>query len=128
MSDEHKAALAEGRRSARAVKAYLEAIEANKPKRGRKRSSESIEKRLAAIASEVESVSPLKRLSLIQERLDLTEELAKLGETVDLTELEAGFIANAKDYGNRKNISYTAWREQGVSAAVLAKAGISRAS
>ena len=32
MSDEHKAALAEGRAQGRAVRLYLEAIEANKPK------------------------------------------------------------------------------------------------
>ena len=37
MSDEHKAALAEGRAQGRAVRAYLEALEANKPRRGRKR-------------------------------------------------------------------------------------------
>src|SRR5689334_9539098 len=37
MSDEHKAALAEGRAQGRAVRLYLEALEANKPKRGRKR-------------------------------------------------------------------------------------------
>ena len=49
MSDSHKAALAEGREQGRAVRRYLEALEAHKPKRGRKRTPDSVQKRLAAI-------------------------------------------------------------------------------
>ena len=49
MSDEHKAALAEGRNQGRAVRGYLEALEAHKPKRGRKRTPDSIKKRLERI-------------------------------------------------------------------------------
>ena len=54
MSDEHKAALAEGRKQGRAVRNYLEAVEATKPKRGRKRTPESIEARLGRIDEEIE--------------------------------------------------------------------------
>src|SRR5262245_27658279 len=39
MTDAHKAALAEGRNQARIVGNYLEAIDAHKPKRGRRRTS-----------------------------------------------------------------------------------------
>ena len=46
MSSDHKAALAEGRNQARAVGNYLEALEANKPKRGRPRTVDSVKKRL----------------------------------------------------------------------------------
>ena len=46
MSDEHKAALADGRAQGRAVRAYLEALEANKPRRGRKRTPESMRARI----------------------------------------------------------------------------------
>ena len=47
MSDAHKAALAQGRAAGnRAVRNYLEALEAHKPKRGRKRTPDSIKKRL----------------------------------------------------------------------------------
>ena len=53
MSDDHKAALAEGRSQGRAVRVYLEALAANKPKRGRKRTPDSITKRLDAIAAEL---------------------------------------------------------------------------
>jgi hypothetical protein len=43
MSDEHKEALARGRHEGRVVREYLEALRATKPKRGRKRTPESIE-------------------------------------------------------------------------------------
>jgi hypothetical protein len=43
MSDEHKAALAEGRNQGRAVRRYLEALDAHKPRRGRKRTTESMQ-------------------------------------------------------------------------------------
>ncbi len=93
MSDEHKAALAEGRNQGRAVRRYLEALEAHKPKRGRKRTPESIQKRLARIEVDLASADPLKRLQLIQERLDLQNELEHANTKVDLTELEAEFVA-----------------------------------
>ena len=128
MSDEHKAALAEGRNQGRAVRRYLEALEAHKPRRGRKRTPESIQKRLAKIESELENADALKRLQLIQERLDLTSELESVEAKVDLSELEQGFVDAAKPYSERKGISYAAWRELGVDAAVLKRAGISRSS
>ena len=80
MSDEHKAALAKGRNEGRAVRAYLEAIDQHRPKRGRKRTPESIGKRLEKIAVELDTVDPLKRLTLIQERIDLEAELEKMGK------------------------------------------------
>ena len=39
---------------------------------------------------------------------------------------EPFFVKSAKGYGERKGISYAAWREVGVSAATLKAAGISR--
>lgn len=128
MSDEHKAALAEGRNQGRAVRRYLEALEAHKPKRGRKRTPESIKKRLDRIDAELADADPLKRVQLIQERLDLTSELDSAGAKVDLSELEQGFVDAAAGYSERKGISYAAWRELGVEAAVLKRAGIRRAS
>ena len=126
MSSEHKAALAEGREQGRAVRAYLEALESNHPKRGRKRTPESIEKRLAVIDGALADADPLKRVQLLQERLDLTDELAKLTDTTDLTMLEAGFVKAAAGYSERKGISYATWREVGVPAATLTAAGIKR--
>ena len=126
MTDEHKAALAEGRIESRAVKKFLEALDENKPRRGRRRTKEGIEKRLAQIETDLPTSNPLNRVKLIQERMDLTNELNASDEPVDLSGLEAGFVKNAKSYSERKGISYAAWREAGVDAAILKKAGISR--
>ena len=128
MTDEHKAALAKGRAEGRAVKAYLDAVAANKPKRGRKRTKESIRKRLAAIDVELTRVEPIKRLQLVQERMDRESELEAMDDKVDLTALENGFVAVAQQYGARKGISYAAWREIGVDASVLKRAGIARST
>jgi hypothetical protein len=126
MSDEHKAALAAGRNEGRAVRRYLEALEAHRPKRGRKRTPESIQKRLDTIDNQLTAADPLSRVNLIQERMDLQSELAAMDEKVDLTELETAFVRAAADYSSRRGISYAAWREAGVTASVLKQAGISR--
>lgn len=128
MSDEHKAALAEGRNQSRSVRVYLDALESHRPKRGRKRTTESISRRLRAIEVELRTADPLKRVQLVQEQLDLTSELQTMGATIDLSALEADFVRAAKSYSERKGISYAAWRAVGVSPAVLKKAGISRSS
>lgn len=130
MSDEHKTALAEGRAQGRAVRAYLEALETNKPKRGRRRTPDSIRRRLETIETESEDANALQRLQLTQERLDLTAELEHLetANSTDLTALQADFVAVAKDYATRKGITYAALREVGVPAAVLKQADISRAN
>ncbi len=127
MSDEHKAALAEGRNQGRAVRRYLEALDRHRPKRGRKRTRDSIQRRLGRIEEELAAADPLKRLQLIQERLDLSNELGTFDDQVDLSGLEEEFVKAAADYSARKGISYAAWRELGVQPDVLKKAGISRA-
>ncbi len=126
MSKEHKDALAQGREEGRAVRRYLEALELHKPRRGRKRTPESIQRQLAAIEENLANADPLSRVQLIQQRMDLHRELEAKSQTVDLSALEADFVGAAKGYGQRKGISYAAWREAGVDAAVLKKAGISR--
>ena len=128
MSNEHKEALALGREQGRAVRRYLEALDLHKPKRGRKRTAESIQKQLASIEERLASADPLSRVQLIQQRMDLQAELETKGQTVDLGALEADFVKAARDYGSRKGISYAAWREAGVDAAVLKKAGIARSA
>jgi hypothetical protein len=128
MTDEHKAALAEGRTQGRAVRNYLDALAATKPKRGRRRTAESIQKRLAAIESELNGNDPLKDLNLRQERRDLQAELVGFDDKPDLAAVEQGFVEAAKGYGQRRGISYEVWREAGVPADVLKKAGISRGS
>jgi hypothetical protein len=126
MSDSHKAALAEGRDQGRAVRRYLEALEAHKPKRGRKRTTESVQRRLAAIDEKLADADPLTRLHLTQERMNLETELSATGNTVDIQALEDDFVAAAAPYGARKGITYAAWRQLGVDAAVLRRANIRR--
>ena len=126
MSSTHKAALAQGRDEGRAVRRYLEAIEHNRPKRGRKRTPESVGKRLEVVNDQLGSADPLSRLHLIQEKTDLEAELARASSTNDLDTLEKAFVKVAKAYGQRKGIEYNAWRAAGVSAAVLHRADITR--
>ena len=123
MSDEHKEALARGRTQGRAIRTYLEALETHRPKRGRKRTAESIERRLERIDDEISVADPMKRVQLTQERIDLTYELENLQGVVDISDLEAAFVEHAWDYSQAKGISKAAWREAGVSAAVLRNAG-----
>lgn len=123
MTEEHKQALAQGRREARAIKRYLKALESRKP--GRPVTKESLEKRLAKTDEKIEAEdNPLKRVELIQTKLDIEDQLAKLEETADFDEMEADFIEHVKSYSDRKDISYTAWREYGVPAATLRAAGV----
>lgn len=51
-----------------------------------------------------------------------------MGSGVEISDLEDAFIEVAKGYGDRKGISYATWRDVGVSAATLKRAGVSRTS
>ena len=126
MSDEHKAALAKGRMEGRIVREYLEGLRATKPKRGRKRTADTIQQRLDAIEAELATASPLDELLLVQERRDLEAELAAKSNSIDMDAREADFIEVAKSYSESKAISYASWRDVGVPASVLKQAGISR--
>jgi hypothetical protein len=128
MSDEHKAALAEGRAQGRAIREYLEALETHRPKRGRKRTPESVKKRLERVETELFDADPIRRVALIQERMDLENELQAADGGVDLVSLERDFVRFAREYSSRKGISYNAWREVGVSPATLKAAGITRSA
>lgn len=131
VTDQHKAAMAAGRVQSRAVRNYLEALKTLRPKRGRKRTQESVEKRLVEIGAELAIAGPLKELDLRQERRNLEEELKSFQtkrSAVDLPALERQFVKVAKSYGERKGISYGAWREIGVSTETLKAAGITRGS
>jgi hypothetical protein len=126
MSDEHKAALAKGREQGRAVREYLAALEQER-KPGRKVDRGTVEKRIDEVQQRIDDEpDPAKRVELIQRRLDLEEQLVAMQGEVDLDALERGFVDAAAEYSERKGISYTAWREAGVPAAALKRAGIRR--
>jgi hypothetical protein len=128
LTDNHKAALAQGRTEGRAVRAYLEALRENKPKRGRKRTSDSINKQLKSIDEQLKTADPVTELRLVQTRRNLKAELDGMGSNVDLKSIEDEFVKVAASYSERQGISWASWREVGVPASVLTRAGLSRQS
>ena len=128
MSDEHKAAIAAGRIEAAAVRDYLDALETSKPKPGRRVSPETLASRKADIDAQLAAggMKPIKQLELMQDRRDIDAQLAELQTEPDMGAAEIGFIKHAASYGTRKGIQYATWREAGVPAEVLARAGITR--
>ncbi len=82
--------------------------------------------RLAAIETALPDADPMARLQMVQERRDLEQAIEAAETTVDLTALEDNFVTAAQDYGDRKGISYATWREVGVPAVMLKRAGIGR--
>jgi hypothetical protein len=127
MSASHKSALARGRSESRAVALYLEALNSARGRPGRKRTPKSIDERLAAISRLFPASSQLQQLEFIQERMNLEAEKAKLGSRGDISGLEKEFVKCARDFADRRGITYSAFRAKAVPAAVLARAGIKRA-
>jgi hypothetical protein len=124
LSPQHKAAMAAGRTEARHVSAYLEALEANKPRRGRQRTVESIKRQLAQVKSEVAGATAMRKLELVARRIELEAELDAKAARIDLSKLRAGFVKYAAKYAARKGIPKQAFREAGVPAADIRAAGI----
>ena len=129
MTDEHKAALAKGRSEGRAVRDYLEALRANKPKRGRKRTPDSIRSGSTSIDDELEDADAVTELRLVQERRDLTSELDIDGRRRRHRRRSRRPSSRSPPATATARASRTSpWREIGVPAAVLKRAGISRSS
>lgn len=125
MSAEHKAALVQGRKEAKAIKHYLDALASRRP--GRPVTKDSLEKRLAGIQDRLASeTDTLKRVDLHQAKIEVEDALASAQESQDLTSLESAFADVASAYSRRKGISYGAWRSAGVPAAILKKAGVAQ--
>ena len=77
----------------------------------------------------------VRKLKLLQERLDLVAELERvtqmaaadaLAAAEEATALRAGFVWVAKAFGERAGLSFDAWLQLGVSEEVLKDAGIDR--
>ena len=113
-----------------AVREYLKVLEQNAPRPGRKRTPEGVHRQLASVAAEMKGATVTRRLGLVQQRIDLEAELAAIEQasSIDLSALAASFVDHAAAYGGRRDISYAAWREIGVSAATLKAAGIHRST
>ena len=105
---------------------YLEALETNRPRPGRKQSAESLNAKREAIDAQMADAKPIKRLLLMQERRDIEAAIETLSVEPDMASVEEGFVTHAANYGQRKGIQYATWREFGVSTDMLARAGITR--
>ncbi len=124
LSPEVKQARAAARAETRAVRKYLEGLQATSARRGRRKSPQQ---ELEAVQAQLEVESDqIQRLALIQRRIDAERRLAESSDPIDIEALESEFVKIARSYSDRKGISYKAWRETGVSASVLGKSGIAR--
>src|SRR5438105_9423361 len=116
MSQSHKDALAKGREASRHVRAYLEALEQHRPRRGRQRTVEPIRRQLAEVDAELAGAGAMRRLELIAKRMQLDSELQAKNSKVDLAALRKNFINYAPQYARSKGIPARAFREAGVPA------------
>lgn len=114
----------------RIVRAYLDALEYRQTlSSSRQVNPERLEDRLDQVNAELATATSLERVRLTQERLDLEESLAYVGEDNGdemFNELEEDFVAVAKEWAERKGITYSTLREVGVPAAVLTRAEVPR--
>lgn len=110
---------------ARIVRRYLSALDAQKPGRSQARTQETLAHRMHQVDTLLLSADPVQRLHLTQERIDLHAEHLRLqSASNDFAELEKAFIRVARSYGERHDITFSAWRQVGVDAGVLARASI----
>ncbi len=124
MTAAHKAALAVGREEARHVRAYLDALERHKPRRGRQRTAETVQKQLAKTKQDLVAATGMRKLELAARRLELESELDAKQTPADLSELRKNFVKHAANYAKRKGIPAKAFREAGVPAADIRDAKI----
>jgi hypothetical protein len=127
LSASHKQALAEGRTMSATVDRYLSAV--NTPKRrGRKVSKAALVERLAEARSRAKSATGVDKVLAAQDVRDLQTRIANMNEASgnDIKSLEADFVKIAKRFGENRGIGYGAWRDAGVPATVLKKAGVAR--
>ena len=127
LSTAHKRALAEGRTMSATVDRYLTAV--NTPKRrGRKVSKAALQQRLDAARTRARTASGVDKVLASQEVRDLQARIASVDSSGggDLKSLESAFVKIAKRFGENRGIGYGAWRDAGVPAVVLKKAGVAR--
>jgi hypothetical protein len=127
LSASHKRALAEGRTMSAVVDRYLSAV--NTPKRrGRKVSKAALVQRLTDSRAKAKSAGGVDKVLAAQEVRDLEVRIANLDTATrtDIKTLESAFVKIARRFGENRGIGYGAWRDAGVPAVVLKKAGVAR--
>jgi len=91
-----------------AVRRYLEALCGWR--------DDDVERQLAELRDEIAVARGVERLMLVQRRLDL--------ESGGRGAREREFVRHAAGYSRRKGITWAAWRQIGVPAAVLRRAKV----
>ena len=127
LSASHKRALAEGRTLSATVDRYLSSV--NTPKRrGRKVTRATLQQRLDDARTRSKTAIGVEKVLAAQEVRDLQARIASIDAAggADPAALEAAFVKIAKQFGENRGIGYSAWREAGVPATVLKRAGIAR--
>ncbi len=109
------------------VDRYLAAVSTPK-RRGRKVSEAVLVERLDTARARAKTATGVERVLAAQEVRDLSDRISALvsASGTDLKESENAFVRIAKDFGERRGIGYGAWRDAGVPAAVLKRAGVAR--
>jgi len=127
LSAAHKKALAEGRTMSASVDRYLAVVNAPQ-RRGRKVSKATLTERLTEARVRAKSATGVDRVLAAQAVRDLERRVAQLDSASgdDVKRLESDFVKLAKKFGEQRGISYGAWRDAGISAQVLKRAGIPR--
>lgn len=127
LTDDEKQRMADGRSNTRIVDRYLRDLATGKyHRRGpRKTDPDVIQAELAELDAKIATSLPgVEKLVLIEDRKKLRQTLAGRAENQAFDELENKFIDIAKLFSDSRGISYESWREMGVPARVLIKAGI----
>lgn len=113
----------------RIVRRYLSEVEGARAGRNLKRTADAVGNRITKVDELLVSADPLSRVHLTQERIELHAEYVRLtnGSRAERSQLERDFIRVVRSYGDRHGITYAAWRQVGVDAGVLERAGIHKA-
>lgn len=119
-SEEWKEASRFGHESNRLVDEYLAVLKQPKP---RMPSQKTVER----IAAEMPKARGVQLVILMQQEKDARAALEHATKGKErLAAAEAGFVTVAKRFSEKKKITYDTWRDFGVPAPVLKKAGIAR--
>ncbi|MCY3538842.1 MAG: hypothetical protein OXH10_03145 [bacterium] len=125
ISEQHRAALAKGRRDSTKVRRYLKAVSNGVAKSNGQ--AQLLENKLERLGETIKTeTDPLAKVQLVQKRINLEGKLNGSKMPLDFKAVEADFIQVAVSYSRRHQISYSAWREVGVPAKILQEAGIRR--
>lgn len=116
-----------GRELSKSVDAYLKAIDQPK-RRGRQLTPAQIKQRIADAKAKADESTGVAKVQALQDLRDLEARQAEIEQASvgkdDMAKLEAAFVKAAAEYSDAKGIDYQTWRQVGVPAAVLKKAGI----